>query len=41
MRRRTLRGLLDAGLPVDVPELEAALGAIVERWTRVGRSRVR
>ena len=29
-----LRGLLDAGLPVDVPELEAALGAIVDRWTR-------
>ena len=30
-----LSGLLDAGLPVDVPELEAALEAIVERWTRV------
>ena len=30
-----LSGLLDAGLPVDVPELEAALAAIVERWTRV------
>ena len=30
-----LRGLLEAGLPVDVPELEAALEAIVDRWSRV------
>ena len=29
-----LRGLLEAGLPVDVPELEGALGAIVDRWSR-------
>lgn len=29
-----LRGLLEAGLPVEVPELEGALRAIVERWGR-------
>ncbi|WP_419161312.1 RapZ C-terminal domain-containing protein [Candidatus Palauibacter sp.] len=29
-----LRGLLDGGLPLDVPELEGALGAIADRWGR-------
>ena len=33
-----LRELLETGLPVELPELEGALGAIVERWGRVETS---
>jgi len=34
---RNVRNLLGRGLPVDAPELEAALGRIADRWSDEGR----